>query len=206
MISLCSILWILIQMHSLRICWATLLAWIFFKFSGPVGWPQNPSLLLCECFWSALAPTESLETFLILWASSTLRIWFGLLKFWRSSRPDGQIISWEPIVFRKPSIVKTPRIPIWKRNCLIFFSACCIYRTCRSSNIYFTSSVCKSDRLLMYSYVSSLTDYPIYRGSNLIGNLFLIFQRFRTIEICLRTSIDSVLPNIPGNPLNTYSL
>lgn len=203
--SLWSILWMFIQMHSLRICYATLFACIFFKFSGPVGWPQNPSLLLCECFWRARAPTDSFETFLILRASSTLKIWFGLLKFASNSYPDGQIMSYDPIVFLKPSIVKTPRIPIYKRNDLMSYSACFIYRTSRASKICLTMEVPISDRVIRYSKVSSLTDYPMKRGSNLMGKFPFEFHKFRTIATCFSTSMVLVFPKIPGKPENTYS-
>lgn len=113
-------LWTFIHTHSFRIWTATLLAFVFLWISDPWAEPQNPSLLLWECFYKALAPTDSFEIFFILFISSTLNSWLGLLKFCRRTYGDGHGNSCDPVVFLKPSIVKTPRGPTCIKN---FFKA-----------------------------------------------------------------------------------
>ena len=169
MTSECSTLWTLIHTHSFRIETATLFALEFLWISDPVAEPQNPSLLLWECFCRALAPTESLEMFFILFSSSTLKSWFGRLKFYRRIWGDGQGNSCDPVVFLNPSMVKTPLGPTWVKNFLSVFSTLWKSATLRAMNRLWTFLVWLSLRLSMYSNVSSLTFYPIKRGSNLMG-------------------------------------
>ena len=110
-----------IHTHSLTMFMAILFACSFLSASGPVGCPQNPSLLRCECFYNALAPTESLDTLLSLCNSSMLRTWFRLLKLCSSCWMHGHGISYVPTVFLNPTIVIMPRPPICNRN---FFTDC----------------------------------------------------------------------------------
>ena len=108
-------LWILIQTHLSRIKSAFSLACSFFYSSVPLGSPQKPSLLRCACLQSALAPTESLDgTILVaLSISSGERTVWGLLKPSFNASIEGQGISWLPVVFLSPRIVRTPRGPSW---------------------------------------------------------------------------------------------
>ena len=103
-----NILWTFIHTHSLKIRTAIFYAFSFLIVSVPVGYPQYPSLLLCECLSKALAPTVSLDMLFRRCASSTLTIWFGLLKFNSNYYALGQSRFYDPIVFLNPSIVKIP--------------------------------------------------------------------------------------------------
>ena len=99
-ISVCyNILWTFTQTHSLKIRIATFYAFWFFIISVPVGYPQYPSLLLCECLSRARAPTVSLDMLFKRYASSTLTIWFGLLKFSNNYYALGHSRFYDPTVF-----------------------------------------------------------------------------------------------------------
>ena len=106
MISLCWIIWTLIQTQSERIWFNFLLASSFFWSSVPLNNPQNPSLLLWQCLVKALAPTVNLDSgFFILCLYSSVHLVCGRLNPSFNCLRFGQTISWEPAVFRMPSKV-----------------------------------------------------------------------------------------------------
>ena len=100
-----------IQTAFLRILRQTCSALAFFYSSVPLFPPQNPSLLLWQCFSRPLPPTVSLLTLLRRLASSIPITWFGRLKPSSSNFGDGHAISCEPTVFLMPNMVKMPRVP-----------------------------------------------------------------------------------------------
>ena len=114
-----NILWTFTQTHSLKIRMATFYAFWFFIISVPVDYPQYPSLLLCECLSRARAPTVSLDMLFRRYASSTLTIWFGLLKLSNNYYALGQSRFYDPTVFLNPSMVKMPLGSIKIRNLTI---------------------------------------------------------------------------------------
>lgn len=111
--SFCGRLWMFIQTHYSSMRFALSLACSFFNSSVPLGSPQKPSLHLFACLQSALAPTDSFEGFILLdrsYSSGESTV-CGLLKPSFKASMEGQGISWLPVVFLSPKIVRTPRDP-----------------------------------------------------------------------------------------------
>ena len=107
-ISLCTMVWTLIQTQFAKISSIFTLAISFLVASEPFISPQNCYASLWACLAKALAPTDNRDSLAPFAFSSSVRTVCYALKLAYSYGMFGHGISWEATDFRKPSIVIIP--------------------------------------------------------------------------------------------------
>ena len=160
--------------------------WFSFKFASsffynsvPRNKPQNPSLLLWQCFVKALAPTVSFDSgfFILCLCSSVHQLW-GLLKPYLRSSNLGQGISYDPAVFLKPKRVNTPRGSKFMSKSLTTASWSCAASLClKVSKTWRTRCV----RALRYCTLWSVSSLNPFIWTKLTGNYCLLCHRWSMI-------------------------